>query len=110
MCLMFQKLEKFLWLIPKEVTPVFQWHHGVMIDGLLRDGKTNLALCYIENFGSQMQTVDDVKAKIEVFVYNQKFDAAHELMVRNIAYKCITFQRFLGVEQQLFCNLWSCFN
>ena len=78
-----QKLERFLWLIPKEVTPVFQWHHGVVIDGLLRGGKASLALGYIENFGSQMQTVDDVKAKIEVFVYNQKFDAAHELLVCN---------------------------
>ena len=78
---MFQKLEKFLWLIPKDVTPVFQWHHGVMVDGLLRGGKTSLALCYVENVGSQMQTTDNVKAKIEVYVYNQKFDAAHDLMV-----------------------------
>lgn len=54
-----------------------------MIDGLLQGGKSSLALCYIENFGSQMQEVDDVKAKINVLVYNQKFDAAHELMVYN---------------------------
>jgi hypothetical protein len=80
---MFQKLEKFLWLIPKDITPVFHWHHGVMIDGLLRDGRTSLALGYVENFGSQMQTIDNMKAKIEVFVCNQKFHAAHVLMVCN---------------------------
>ena len=87
-CLMFQKLEKFLWLIPKEVTPAFSWYHGVMIDGLLQDGKNSLALCYIENFGAQMQLIDDVKAKIRVLVFNQKFDAAHELMVTTI-YNCV---------------------
>ena len=56
-----------------------------MISGLLRGGKNNLALCYIEKFGAQMQTIDDVKAKIKVLVYNHKFDAAHKLMVTMIA-------------------------
>ena len=110
MGLAFQKLEKFLWLIPKEVVPVFQWHHGVMIDGLLRDGKTSLALCYVENFGSQMQIVDDVKAKIEVLVYNQKFDAAHELMVCSNSLQVHHLSTFLDIEHQVFCNRWNCFN
>ena len=67
--------------IPKEVTPTFGWYHGVVVNGLLRDGKNRLALCYIHNFGVQMQLMDEVTAKISVFVYNQKLYAAHELMV-----------------------------
>ena len=81
-------------MIPKEVTPVFQWYHGVMIDGLLRGGRTSLALGYVENFGSQMQTIDSVKAKIEVFVCNQKFHAAHELMVCNNSQQVHTLSPF----------------
>ena len=78
---MSQKLESCLLQVPKEVTPAFKWHHNVVIDSLLRNGKNSLALCYIQNFGVQMQLVDEVKSKISVLVYNQKFNAARDLMV-----------------------------
>lgn len=78
---MFQMLGKTMLQFPKEVAPVFKWHHSVVIDNLLRDRKYRLALHYIENFGVQMQLIDEVKAKLTVFIYNQKLNAAHGLMV-----------------------------
>ena len=72
--------------IPKELTPVFNWHHVVIVDGLLRVGKNVLALNYVERFGAQMQLIDEVKAKISVLVYNQKLHDAHNLMVLKTQY------------------------
>lgn len=78
---MFQKLEGFFLQIPKELTPFFKWHHRAMIDGLIRAGKSGLALKYIKVFGVQMQLIDEVKAKMSVLVCNKKLHDAHNLMV-----------------------------
>ena len=74
-------MKSCLLLTPKDVTPLFEWYHSVVMESLLRAGHYQSAICYINIFGAQMQLLDEVKLKVTALVYYQKLNAAHDLLV-----------------------------
>ena len=61
--------------------PLFPWQHGVIVDRLLRCGEVGVALSYVQTNGNEMQGLEEIKLKLNVYVGNDLVSAAYEILV-----------------------------
>lgn len=60
---------------------MFEWQHNFIIDKLLSYNLKELCLKYIMVHGNNMQSVDELKSKIIVYVTNGSIQKGYDIVV-----------------------------
>ena len=72
--------------MPYSQLSTFEWQHIYILKKFLAENYKKLSLQYISEHGSKMQSIEEVKLKMAVYVINDRIHHGYAVMVR-----CIIF-------------------
>ena len=68
---------------------LFPWQHSVVTSSLLMGGEACLALNYLKIHGGDMQSEEEIKLKLSVFVGNSLVSGAYSILVSECVCVCV---------------------